>query len=51
MPTLKVVTYRIADALTGKAIEGGFMTEKFAESRLDKVRRKHPAAFVERVEA
>lgn len=50
MTRLLVTTYNIEDALTGEVIEGGFMTEKFAEKRCEKIKRKHSAAFVKKVE-
>lgn len=46
MTKLLLATWNIEDAATGDVIERGFMTEKGAQRRLEKVKRKHPAAFV-----
>lgn len=45
MPALRVRTWNIEDALTGKVLEKQILSETLAEGRLKKWRRKHPAAF------
>lgn len=50
MPVLKLKTWNIEDAVSGEVIRGGFLSEKFAEDKLPKIRRKHPAAFVKKAE-
>jgi hypothetical protein len=47
---LKVQFWRIEDAVTGAVLEGGFFSEGIAEERLKKLKRKHPAAFVNKSE-
>lgn len=47
--TIKMTTYAIEDALTGETLEGGFFSEGLANKKLNRWKRKFPAAFVNRV--
>jgi hypothetical protein len=50
MTALRVVRWRVEDAGTGETLHPGVLTESYAEVLCDKLKRKHPAAFVKRVD-
>jgi hypothetical protein len=51
MPELKMkYLFRVEDALTQEVLSSNFLTEQAAEARLPSLKKKNPAAFVNKVE-
>jgi hypothetical protein len=50
MTTLKVIGHRVVDALDGTVLHRAVFSEQHAETLYERLKRKCPAAMVERVE-
>jgi hypothetical protein len=49
MTSLKVVGWRVEDALTGEQLSGKVFTKTYAETLFNRLKKKHPAAFIKKV--